>query len=342
MLKRSPLILLVFVLAIGRSLAAPPTPNPNPARFAALQQKAKELETKGDYKDAAQAHHRSQVYAPDDRNRAMALAGEADDYYSAAVHGYAKDAYLQLLRSYPLYADQAHVLQRLRKLAELYASGAASMLKLKDVPMAIEIYETIIQETPTASGTIGDYLRLAELQAASGKDVEAVVTYEELLRRHGGQPQVADARLAFARLLIEQAKAGDGDGRLARQARRQLAAFLRDTPTSNPNRDEAQKLIARIDDQQAQNLYSLAIFYTKASHRRLPAARRAGQSSACRCLRRRRRGRRRTQRQGGRSPSRSSRLSRFGREGDGNAEHRSPPAAGAGNAQATFPSRGGG
>jgi outer membrane protein assembly factor BamD (BamD/ComL family) len=274
MLKRSPLILLVLVLALGRSVAAPPTLNPNPARFAALQQKAKELEGKGDYKKAARAHHRSQVYAPDDRSRAGALRGEADDYYSAGVHGYAKDAYLKLLQSYPLYADQPHILPRLRKLAELYASGAASTLKLKDAPMAIEIYETIIQETPTASDTIGDYLRLAQLQEASGKDVEAVVTYEDLLRRHAGRPQVAAARLPFARLLIDQAKAGDGDGRLAHQARRQLAAFLRDAPPTDPNRDEAEKLLAQIDEQQAQDVYNLAIFYTKAAHRRLPAARR--------------------------------------------------------------------
>ncbi len=275
MLKRSPLILLALVLGLGRTMAATPEKlNPNPARFAALQEKAKELEAKSEYKDAAKAHHRSQVYAPDDRTRAKALLGEADDYYTAGVYPYAKDAYLDLLRSYPLYAPQAHVLERLRQLAEMYADGTIGTLKMKDAPMAIEIYETIVQETPTAAGTIRDHLRLAELQIASGREAEAIVTYEELFRRHAGQSQLGDARLAFARLLVAQAKAGgDGDGRLARQARRQLAAFVEEQPT-HPSRAEADQLIAQLDEEQAQTLYGLAVFYTKEAHRRLPAARR--------------------------------------------------------------------
>ena len=274
MLKRSPLILLALVLGLGRAMAAPPELNPNAARFTALQDKARELEAKGDYKDAAKAHHRSQVYAPDDRTRAKALLGEADGYYTAEVNGYAKDAYLNLLRSYPLYAPQDHVLQRLRILAEKYADGTIGTFKMKDAPMAIEIYETIIQETPTAAGTIQDHLRLAELQIASGREIEAVVTYEELFRRHAGRPQLGDARLAFARLLVEQAEAGgDGDGRLARQARRQLAAFVEEQPAS-AKRAEANQLIAQLDEEQAQTLYGLAVFYTKEAHRRLPAARR--------------------------------------------------------------------
>jgi outer membrane protein assembly factor BamD (BamD/ComL family) len=273
MRKRSPLILLALVLTVANGWAADPELKPNPTRFLAIQEVAKKLEDKGEFKDAARAHHRSQVYAPGDRDRAKALLGEADDYYKAGVHSYAKDAYLSLLRSYPLYAPQSHVLANLRELAELYASGAISTLHLKDVPMAIEIYETIIQETPTATGTINDHLRLAELQIQSGRDYEAIVTYEELLRRHGGRPEVANARLAFARLLIEQAKAGDGDGRLSRQARRQLAAYVESKPGA-PEQQEATQLIAMIDEQQAQGLLDLAVFYTKASHRRLPAARR--------------------------------------------------------------------
>ncbi|MBT3289343.1 MAG: tetratricopeptide repeat protein [Victivallales bacterium] len=274
MFKRSPLILLAFLLGLGHAMAEPRyLKQPNPARFAALQEKAKRLEAKGNHKKAASTHHRSQVYAPDDRNRAKALLGEANGYYSATVYAYAKDAYLKLLRSYPLYAPQAHILQRLRKLAEMEATGTIGTFRMKDVPEAIRIYETIIQETPTATGTIGDHLRLAELQVASGREEEAVVTYQELIRRHGGHPKVSGARLAYARLLIEQSEAGDGDGRLARQARRQLAAFLKENP-QHASRDEAVQAVARIDEQQAQDLYKLAVFYTSPSHRRLPAARR--------------------------------------------------------------------
>ena len=236
MLKRSPLILLALILAAGRSLGAPDENTPNPARFAALQEKARELEGKGNYKAAARSHHRSQVYAPDDRNRAKALLGEADGYYHAGVYPYAKDAYLRLLRSYPLYAPQAHVLERLRRLAEMYVAGTTGSFTFKDLPEAITIYETIIQETPAATSTIGDHLRLAELLAARDRKEEAIVTYQELIRRHAGRPEVDDARLALAAMLVEQTKDGDGDGRLARQARRQLAAFQDARPRPSPPR----------------------------------------------------------------------------------------------------------
>ncbi len=274
MLKRSPLILLLLLLGLARQAGAADESNPNPARFAALQTRAGELEAAGNFKAAAKLHARSKVYAPDDRARAKALLSEADGYYAAGIYRNSKDAYLNLLRSYPLYTPQSHVLQRLREMAELYVDGSIGTFSLKDVPMAIEIYETIIQEAPTAKGTINDHLRLAELQTASGRQAEALVTYEELFRRHAGRSELGTARLAFAQALTDRAKTGgDGDGQLARQARRQLAAFVQEQPT-HPRRAEAEGIIAVLDEQQASSLYSLAVFYTNPVHRRLPATRR--------------------------------------------------------------------
>jgi len=274
MLKRSPLILLLLLLGLGHPVIASTDFNPNPARFAALQERATELEAAGKHKAAAKTHARSRVFAPDDRARAKALLSEADGYYAAGVYRRSKDAYLDLLRSYPLYTPQSHVLQRLREMAELYADGTIGAFKLKDVPMAIEIYETIVQEAPTAAGTINDHLRLAELQIASGRHAEGLVTYEELFRRHAGRSELGDARLAFAQALTDRAEiGGDGDGQLARQARRQLAAFVQEQP-NHPRRAEAEATIASLDEQQATSLYNLAVFYTNPVHRRLPATRR--------------------------------------------------------------------
>lgn len=274
MLKRSPLILLALLLGLAHSLPARSEFNPNPARFAALQSRADRLAANGKYKGAAKAHARSRVFAPDDRARSQTLLSEADAYYQAGIYRRSKDAYLDLLRSYPLFAPQSHVLQRLREMAEMYAAGTTRLISLKDVPMAIEIYEAIVQEAPTAVGTVGDHRRLAELQIASGRQTEAIVTFEDLLRRHGGRSELGSARLDFARLLIDQANTGgDGDGRLARQARRQLATFLQEQPT-HADRPEAERLLARLDEQQAGELYSLALFYTNPVHRRLPATRR--------------------------------------------------------------------
>jgi outer membrane protein assembly factor BamD (BamD/ComL family) len=274
MLKRSPLILLLLLLGFGHPAATSAESTPNPARFASLQARAGEYEASGDFKAAAKIHARSQVFAPDDRARAKALLGEADDYYSAGIFRNSKDAYLNLLRSYPLYTPQSHVLQRLREMAELYVDGTIGTFSLKDVPMAIEIYETIIQEAPTASGTINDHLRLAELQIASGRQAEALVTYEELFRRHAGRSELGTARLAFAEALTNRAATGgDGDGQLARQARRQIAAFLEEQP-NHPRRAEAEQTLAGLNEQQATSLYNLAVFYTNPVHRRLPATRR--------------------------------------------------------------------
>ncbi|MBT3376793.1 MAG: tetratricopeptide repeat protein [Lentisphaerae bacterium] len=256
---------LVTGLVAVEATARPRTP-------AAQLERAESLERLGRFKAAAK---RFGVLASEVESRGDAAQftfRQAECLFRAGELHDAYEVYEELLEKHPLHAPFADILQRLRDLAERFARGEGTFLAVRNRALAADIYEGILERAPTGQRAAGDTLRLAELQTAMGTPDDAVFTYRQLLKAFPRAKEVADARLALGRLLLEVSGRGDGDGTLARQARSQLEAFIRHNP-KHERRGEADLLLAIISERQARSLYELGEFYQRDAHRRAPASR---------------------------------------------------------------------
>lgn len=213
--------------------------------------------------------------APNDPDapRARALLTAADALFAAHQYGDARDAYAKLLESYPASIPLEQVLITLRELARRYASGEASALHFRRYEMAIDIYQLILRVAPAGRQAPEDLLELARLQVEKGEPELALATYRDCVKRFPLLPQAGSAQLAAARLLIDTARHGDGDGTLIRLARREVEQFLGNFP-DDPRRTEAETLLKVVDEHQGQRMFNLGKFYLRKYSYRPEASRR--------------------------------------------------------------------
>ena len=213
--------------------------------------------------------------APNDPDapRARALLTAADALFAAHKYGDARDAYAKLLESYPASIPLEQVLITLRELARRYASGEASALHFRRYEMAIDIYQLILRVAPAGQQAPEDLLELARLQVAKGEPELALATYRDCVKRFPLLPQAGSAQLAAARLLIDTARRGDGDGTLIRLARREAEQFLSNFPDDS-RRTEAEALLKVVDERQGERLFDLGKFYLRTYSYRPEATRR--------------------------------------------------------------------
>lgn len=238
-----------------------------------LARLGEQAEASGSYRAAAKAYKKSRLYAVENRARANLLLREAECYLQDGDPYDAFEAYRTLVESFPLHTPYDRVIPRLRQLAGDFEQGKGSWFGVRNRTKAIEVYELILEEVPVGSGLVQDSLNLGGLLAATDRSAEAIVVYREALKRFPGDPQAPQLRLELGRLLAEDARHGDGDGQVARQAVVALNAFVQSQP-DDARRADAEDLLARIDQRRADALYDLARFYLRPAHRREPAARR--------------------------------------------------------------------
>lgn len=114
-------------------------------------------------------------------------------------------------------------------------------------------------------------MKLAELMLKIDKPEEAANVYQAILKN---DPAQNDIRLKFALLLEEFSRKGDGDGRKLRAAVREANTFLARAAADHPGRAQAEKLLQKAQETQAERLLIQAKFYLLRRHRRPDAARR--------------------------------------------------------------------
>jgi tetratricopeptide (TPR) repeat protein len=238
-----------------------------------LARQGEQAESRGRFGVAAKAYRKSRLYAIDNRTRAQLVLREAECWSQDSAPYKAFEAYKTLLESYPLYVPYDRVLPRLRQLAGDFERGTGSWFGFRSRSKAIAVYELILQETPVGSGAITDSLNLGGLLTADHRPEEAIVVYREALKRFPADPVAPQLRLELGRLLADDSRTGDGDGRVAREAVRELNSFIASKP-DDPRGKDAQFLLSLINARRADALYDLARFYLRPAHRREPAARR--------------------------------------------------------------------
>jgi len=265
--------LLSLVLLGSASAQGAAAGSKDAAKKASLLRKAQSLESRGKWRAAAKRYRKAEKYAAEDRERADFVFRRGECFFRAEQPYPAYEAYKQALASYPMFVPFEQVIDRLRGLAEQFAEGRGAPLGLSNRGIAIEVYELILKKAPAGKKAPADALRLGQLQAETKQSELAVLTYRDLIKRHPLSEQAATARVEIAELLLELSQEGDGDGRLVRQARRELETVLAKAP-KDERREEAEALLSKADERQADALCGLGEFYLRDSHQRLSAARR--------------------------------------------------------------------
>jgi tetratricopeptide (TPR) repeat protein len=263
----------VLTLAVAATCMAAEQGYSKYSRQRELAREGEQAENVGLYGDAAKAYRKSRLYAVDNRTRAQLLLREAECRVQQGAPYKAFEAYKTLLESYPLHIPYDRVMPRLRQLAADFEQGAGSWFGFRNRNQAIEVYQLILQEAPVGSGVIQDSLNLGGLLTAADRPQEAISAYREALKRFPAAPLAPDVHLELGRLLVEDSRTGDGDGQVARQAVRELNAFIAAKP-DDPRRADAEFLLALLDERRAEAKYNLSRFYLRPVHRRELAARR--------------------------------------------------------------------
>lgn len=227
----------------------------------------------GKYKAAAKIYQRMYENAEHDENRASSLLAQANCLFLAHKDYAAQTAFTKLIDAYPSLIPIEKTLVTLRDLARRMSSGESSIFNFKNYGSAIEIYELILRVAPAGNNGPADMLQLAQLQAANDSPQEAIDTYHELIKRFPRVPESALARMEITRLLLRDARHGDGDGKRIRQASNEIKYFLKEYP-QHPQAVDARTLLGLVRENQASRLYELGKFYLRKLSYREPAARR--------------------------------------------------------------------
>ncbi|MEI8079833.1 MAG: tetratricopeptide repeat protein [bacterium] len=274
----------LLLLLAGPGFAAPPTTapianDPGWERGRLLKNGLSDVETAereaaaGHYKPAAKLFDAGFEAAETVAGRAYALRRVAECQYLNENYFKAQKSYKRLLEGYAPYLPLENVLKVQRELADLLATGKASALNFRNVELAIEVYETILSVAPGGANAPADLSALARLQKTAGNTAEAVDTLRELIRRFPRTTAEESAHLEIARLLVEQGRYGDGDGRYNRGARQEMRLFIADRPDS-PRVGEAQQILAGANEAMAQRLVDMGFFYLRKYSYRPNTARR--------------------------------------------------------------------
>ena len=272
--------LLVLVLPAGLPSAsavepafAPQWESEKTLKDPTLPTVAAQAEADGSYKKAAKRYHKLYEQSRADQNRAYALLREADCYFLAGKYTQAQKSYKLLLENYASIIPLEPVLVTQRELAAKLESGKASVLRIKNPELAVEVYETFLKVAMMGQHAPQDMLRLAALKEKV-EDVDgAITTYRDLTKRFPSAPESAQARLEIARLLLKRSGRGYGDGRYLREAKFELQRVQKDV-AGQGRVAEAQAMQSTVSEAQASRLLALGQFYQRRYSYRPETARR--------------------------------------------------------------------
>ena len=238
-----------------------------------LAEKAASLQAQGSHRAAARTYAKMARLGTRNTSVAQALVGQADSLLAARSYHRAYSVYQRAADDYGRYLDVPRLCDGLGVLAEAYATGKASRVRLRHRSRAVTIYEQILKLSPAGPMAPTSLYRIGQLQEELDDYDLASRSYRQLLRDFPSAPIVPEARLALARVLLVLADQGDSNRRLVAEARWHLDRFGKEHPDHEGTATAAQ-LSLTADEYQAGYLAYLGEFYSRPAHFRPAAARR--------------------------------------------------------------------
>ena len=238
-----------------------------------LAAKAARLERADDFGAAAKVYREMVAAASTENAKVFALQRQAECLYQAGKLEPAYSAYRKLGEGYPRAVDYSYINQRLRQIAEAYASGTGRFLGAVDLETAREIYKLVLTFAPAGPQAPADTMRLAELQTTDDLTAKARLTYREVLQKFPQSDEAPYARLALAELYLRRAHETQERWEPARQARQAVDIFTQ-RHSEHPALPRAKALGQAADEELAQHLLYLGQFYYRPAHYRPQVTRR--------------------------------------------------------------------
>ena len=230
----------------------------------ALDQAMKESKN-GDWQSAAKEYKAARLYTDDYVVKANALQKEAEAYRKANLFFKEYKCLKLLIDNAPDQINFKQTVEREYKIANLYYKGYREqpyswMPWIENDNHAIEIYETIQQQSPYAKFMPHLLLNLGTLHLEKAENKKAIDIYQTVIDKYPNSGVTDIAYLDLANIYIQLAKRGDGDGTNTLAAQKTLQEFIKKYPKS-PEKPWAENALKETYEISAERLWKLAEFY---------------------------------------------------------------------------------
>ena len=199
--------------------------------------KARELEKKGEFQEAAKCYRAARLLASSHVIKGNSLIACARTNRKAGLYGEEFKALEQLVREHLSEINYPLVVEREFEIGDLYFRGHRDA-PVKFLPFltkedrTIEIYEAALRNAPCSPKGPAARLRLARLYIDEGKIPRAMHHLREIHNLHPGTKAAHNAMLEEANILWQLSRNGDGDNARSRQALNLLDEFEKTYPNS--------------------------------------------------------------------------------------------------------------
>jgi len=249
----------------GWTVEGPNGEEPTEGTASAQLDKAKSLESAGNYKAATAAYHnlvrkfpRSGV-AAQAQFKAALMAEKAGDYDLS--YAYLKE----YLAKYPKGDDFDNAVATQFDIGQKYLEGARRRLfGVKTFPSMVraqQIFEGIVSAAPYSKWAPQAQFYAGQALEKQGQPVQAIAAYEEVLSRYPSDPTAADAQYQIGYVHLTAARLAYDKGE-ANKAREAFEDFLAHYPNSE-KAPQAQDNLKSLQGRDTSGAMSIAKYYDK-------------------------------------------------------------------------------
>ena len=197
--------------------------------------------------------------------QANAIQNASLCYRNAGLYGKEFDCLESLLKKYITFVDFERAVMREYEIANDFYNGHRDVVYswlpfIKDADRTVEIYEAALKNAACTNLSPDARLRLGEIYLSRGENQKAITTYRQILSLHPDTQAARYASLELARLYIELARRGDGDGSWTRLAMASLKDFLEKYPR-DPEAPWARKALEEVNALDAARVYAIGRYY---------------------------------------------------------------------------------
>lgn len=235
-----------------------------PARL--LWEAGQSREARGEYRRALKVYrelvgeHPDSSLAPEAQFRIGVCLEEMDKLYQAFR------AYQTLLDEYPGRGELAEILRRQYEIGEAYLEGRKRrflFLRIRSgLSRAEEIFRTVVNNATFSPVSPRAQYGLARSLELRGRDLEAILEYEQVLVNYPGSEVFPAALFGLGSCYYREALRADYDQRETEEALRHLRRFLNSFP-DHPRSGDAEEMIGKLRDRQAKKSYDIARYYER-------------------------------------------------------------------------------
>jgi len=226
---------------------------------------AESLKKDKSFVSAAEKYLAAAKFADTPVIQANAIQNASLCYRNAKLYGKEFDCLERLLKQYISFVDFERAVMREYEIANDFYNGHRDVVYswlpfIKDADRTTEIYEAALKNAACTDLSPEARLRLGDLYLTKNETEKAIAAYRQILTLHAGTREARYAALELARLYLERARRGDGDGAWTRMAMAALKDFLEKHP-NDPEAPWAKKALDEVNALDAARVYALGRYY---------------------------------------------------------------------------------